>query len=134
MTALTQSRNTPSRPGLMRQDPVAAGVRIFLGAIVLLDAAGNAVSNATGAGLHAVGRAKETADNRAGIAGDAVVDSEGGVFGFAHDGSLTRGHIGKSVFVLDDQTLSATDQAGTRTATVTLTDLQGATAWVRLGL
>lgn len=134
MTALSAPRSTNRREGILHRDPVAAGVRIFLGALVLLDATGNATSNALGAGLKVRGRATATADNRSGLAGDHSVDSEAGVFEFAHDGSLTRAHVGKAVYVMDDQTLTATDKAGTLSATAVLDDLVGQVAVVRVGL
>ncbi len=41
MAALTNDRNTESRPGAVFNDPVAAGARIFAGSLVVLDAEGH---------------------------------------------------------------------------------------------
>lgn len=132
--SLTSDRNTPRRGGEGRLDPVAAGSRIFGGAIVLLDAAGNAVADAVGASLKAVGRARAIADNRSGLAADKYVESESGVFGYDAHASINRSHIGKAVYVADDHTVRADNAGATLTATVILCDLQGSIAWVRLGL
>lgn len=137
MTALTADRPTNRRPGHQLVDPVAASVRVFMGSLVVLDASGNAKPGTTATGLIARGVAQETVDNLLGAAGAKTVRTESGCFGFATDGSITRAHIGKTVYIVDDQTLSATDGSGTRSAAGVLKDLEGsgstATAWTQVG-
>jgi len=137
MTACTADRPTPSRLGYQYLDPVAASVKCYAGAIGVLDASGNLKPGVTGTGLVARGVFPRTVDNTSGAAGDVKAEVTSGVFGLASDGTLTRAHIGKSVYILDDQTVSATDGTGTRSAAGILKDLEGsgptATAWVQVG-
>ena len=137
MTACAADRNTARREARSFLDPVAGSVKIFAGSLVVLDASGNAKPGVTGTGLVARGRSEETVDNLSGAAGAKTVCSEQGVFAFASDGSLTRAHLEKTVYIVDDQTFAATDGTGTRSAGGTLKDLEGtgstAVAWVEIG-
>ena len=137
MTALAVDRRTDERAARDYQDPAAANVRIFTGALVVLDATGNARPGYTAVGLIARGRAEVTVDNSTGAAGAQVVKSRSGCFGYATDGSITRAHIGKTVYIVDDQTVAATDGTATRSAAGPLKDLEGsgatAIAWVQVG-
>lgn len=133
MAALTADRNTPNRLGMQHRHPMAANVKIFAGALVVLDAAGNAKPAVTALNLVAVGRAAERADNTGGAAGAATVNVERGVFGFASDGTIDRTCIGKTVYLVDDQTLAATDGGGTRSVAGILDDWDGTTAWLCVG-
>lgn len=117
MTAL--QKNTPrTRVGEGRRfrDPVAAGAVIFAGAIVALDAAGNAVRAVPAAEI-VRGVALAEADNTGGAIGDATVEIERGPFLIANDGTIDRTHIGSGVFVIDDNTVGA---AGTLIAGICL--------------
>jgi len=60
-----------------------------------------------------------------GGAGAKYVRVEKGVFGFLTDGTINRTHIGKTIFLVDDRTVSATDGAGTRSAAGVLDDFDG---------
>lgn len=113
MTALKKnSARTIFGDGLLCQDPVAANVRIFSGALVALDAAGNAVPAAPASPVMR-GVAEAEADNTGGAAGAQRVDIRRGAFLVSSDGSLKRTHVGKNVFVVDDNTVGA---AGTLVA------------------
>jgi len=59
MTALTEDRNTPSRPDELYQYDMAASVKAFSGGIAVLDAGGNVKPGATATGLTYVGRFEE---------------------------------------------------------------------------
>lgn len=133
MAALTQDRNTPERGGQCFSDPVAAGVVIYAGAIVVLDASGNAKPASTATGLTGRGRAKEYVDNSTGTAGDVSVAIERGVFAYTNDGTdpVTRAHIGGSAYAVDDQTVAATDGTGTRSAVGTIDDVDAYGVWVK---
>ena len=137
MVALISDRNTPKRIGAMYEDPVAAGMRIYAGAMVVLDASGNAKPACSEAGLTARGMALKEADNRLGAGGDMVVDVESGIFGLKTDATLDRTHIGKPVYFTDDQTVTATAGNGARSAAGILKDIEGAgydaIAWVQVG-
>jgi len=133
MTALTQNRNTPSKAGVDHNDPVAAATKIYQGSIVCLNAAGNAVPGATATTLIARGRALAYVDNSAGSAGDLAVPTEAGIFRLTNDGSINRSHIGKAAYIVDDQTVAATDGTGTRSVAGRIDDVDAAGVWVEIG-
>ncbi|TRD18340.1 hypothetical protein [Palleronia caenipelagi] len=93
-------------------DPVAAGAVILTGALVALDAAGNAVP-ADPAQPKMRGVALGGADNTGGAAGDLEVPIRRGTWLLKNDGSLTRTAIGSPAFIVDDETVGA---AGTLVA------------------
>lgn len=132
MTALSADRATPSRAGTMVVHPVAAATRIHAGAMVMLDAAGNAVPATTATTLKPAGRAEELVDNTAGAAGAESVQTTRGTFRWANDGSVTRAHIGGSAWAVDDQTVAATDGAGTRSACGIIRDIDALGVWVEV--
>ncbi len=92
--------------------PLAAGVRIFSGAMVALNAAGLAIPAAPAA-TRMRGVALHEADNTDGAASATSVETDRGPFLVANDGSIDRTHIGGDVFVVDDNTVGA---AGTLVA------------------
>lgn len=107
-------------------DPLAAATKIFEGAMVGLDASGNAVPAAPAVATMR-GVAFETADNTDGVAGDISITSRRGAFHFNQTG-LDRADIGSDVFVVDDNTVGAT---GTLVAGKLL-DIDAAGAWVEI--
>ena len=133
MTALTQNRDTIRKAGVDHNDPVAAATKIYQGSLVCLDAAGNAVPGATATTLVARGRAATLVDNSAGLAGDLGVPTEAGIFRFANDASINRTHIGKTAYIVDDQTVAATDGTGTRSAAGRIDDVDSVGVWVEIG-
>ena len=128
MAALTNSRNTPEMAdgGRMRVYPVEANTNIYLGGIVALDAAGNAVpasaTTTTANALKAIGRAErvhngipgQNAINNPGVAGAISIVARKGVFMFNQDNSITAAQVGLQCFALDDNTVTATDRATRR--------------------
>lgn len=92
-------------------DPVAANVQIFRGAMVALDADGNAIPAVPTAAVMR-GVAMAGADNTDGAAGAINCESKRGHFLVPQTG-LDRTNIGDDVFVVDDNTVGA---AGTLVA------------------
>lgn len=133
MAALIKDRDTPAREGVDYRADLAANAKIFAGALVVLNANGYAQGGAAAAGLTAVGRALETVDNTGGIDGAATVRYDRGVFGFANDGSITRAQIGDLAYIVDDQTVAATDNAGARSVAGLIEDVDASFVWVRVG-
>lgn len=131
MAALTSDTSTPRRLGLQYVHPLAQGVKAFAGGIAVLDATGNCRPATAAPGLLACGVFQETVDNLLGSAGAKSIRVEKGVYGFLTDGTINRTHIGKTVYLLDDQTVAATDGGGTRSPAGALDDFDGATAWIR---
>lgn len=135
MAALTADRlATTERPGSLYAHPVAAGVTIYKGALVVLDGAGNAAPATTATGLTGAGRAEEHVDNVSGAAGDETVGVKRGTFHFANDGTdvIDRTHIGGSAYAVDDQTVAATDGTGTRSAVGIIRDVDAGGVWVEI--
>ena len=129
--ALTQDRNTAQRQGDEFNHPIAAGIHIFAGSLLALDASGNAVPGTTATDLTAVGRAEEEVDNSAGSAGDLTVQARKGVFQFANDGTIARVDIGGTAFIVDDETVADSDGGGTRSAAGKIVDIDADGVWVQ---
>jgi len=133
MTALAADRNTPERDGNAVVLPVAASTKIFAGALVLVNASGNAVKGATATGLKPVGRAAELADNSAGSAGDISVRVRRGIFRFANSAAadlIDQGDIGSIAYVVDDQTVALTDGTGSRSPAGRIVDVDAQGVWI----
>jgi hypothetical protein len=125
MAALTTSRNTPEMAdgGRIRVFPVEANTNIFLGAMVALNAAGNAVpasaTTTTANAQKVMGRAErmhrgtpgQNAINTPGAAGAISIVARKGVFMFANDGTIGSAQVGLACFAVDDNTVGATDRA-----------------------
>src|SRR3569832_2774792 len=108
MTALTKDRNTHAREGDLFNFGVAASVKIFAGAIVMLNASGYATKGATATGQICVGRAEGYVDNSAGANNDQKVDVRSGVFKFANRASsdaITIAEIGATCYIVGDPTV-----------------------------
>ena len=125
MAALTNARNTPEMAdgGRMRVFPVEANTNVYLGGIVALDAAGNAVpasaTTTTANPLRVVGRAEyvlhgvpgQNAINNPGAAGAISITARKGVFLYATDGSVAAAQLGLICFALDDNNVTANNRA-----------------------
>jgi hypothetical protein len=116
MAALTKDRMTPSKElGTRQSYPVRAGAKIYLGALVSIDANGYArpagdVASEICVGIsagQAGGDEASTVDNTGGADGAKFVNVDQGVFDFATSGgsALVQADVGRSCEVLDDQTV-----------------------------
>jgi len=132
MTVLTADRNTPLRSDAEFTDPVAASMKIFAGAIVCLDATGNAVKGAVSTTLKARGIAQEPVDNSSGGAGALTVSSKRGCYRLANDGTITRADLGGTAWIVDDQTVADNNGTNTRSALGTIADVDAVGVWVRI--
>lgn len=133
MAALTKGRNTSERSGLDFSAPVAAAVLIYEGALVALDASGDATPGAVATTLTALGRADERADNSGGAAGDISVKVRKGVFRFDNSSAgdlIARVDIGNDCYIVDDQTVAKTDGTATRSIAGKIVDVDAAGVWV----
>jgi hypothetical protein len=134
MAALTTDRDTQHRKGDLWDYPVAAGKRIFIGALVALKD-GLAQPAATATGLVAVGRAEARADNASGADGAIRIHVRRGVFNFMSavgTDAITSAHVGRTVFIVDDQTVALTDAGGARSAAGRVMDVDGRGVWVEV--
>ncbi|KGE77654.1 hypothetical protein [Halomonas salina] len=134
MVAATQNRNTPTRADRRRSHPVAASALCYAGAIAVMNASGYAAPATTATGLTALGVFHAQVDNTNGADGDEIVEIERGCFRFANDGGdpIDRTLIGTTCYLVDDQTVAATDGTGTRSAAGTVDDIDDAGVWVRI--
>jgi hypothetical protein len=132
--ALTKDRNTPLRDGNDVVHPVGAAKKIYAGSLVVLNATGYSEPGSTATTLTAVGRAEEQVDNSAGADGALSITVRRGIFRFAnHVDAVTRTEIGKSCYIVDDQTVAKTDGTGTRSVAGKVIDLDSSGVWVEVG-
>ncbi len=132
MTALAADRNTPVRDGVLFSFPVAATTKIYAGAIVMLNAAGDATKGATATGQISAGRADELVDNT-GAAGAKTVKVRKGVFRWANSAAgdaITKAEIGDNCYIVDDQTVAKTDGTATRSVAGKIVDVDADGVWV----
>ncbi len=126
MAALTKARLVPCKGdtcGFTRCLPMAAATKIFNGALVMIDASGNANPAAAASGNNAfvvAGIAEETVDNSAGSAGDLSItvkaNCDDGAYGFVNSGSaaIDATHVGKLAHASDDNTVANAASSTTR--------------------
>lgn len=132
--ALNKDRNTPIRDGDKVVHPVAAATIIYAGSLVALNATGNAVPGATATTLIAAGRADERIDNRLGADGALLITVRRGTFRFFnYSGDLIgRTEIGKSCYIVDDQTVAKTSATNTRSVAGKVIDVDPYGVWVEI--
>lgn len=131
--ALAADRNTPMEDGELISVPVAAGAKIYAGALVVANATGYAAPGSTALNLTYLGRAEEFMDNSAGADGDvSVLVRRKKAFKFSNSGgdAVTQANLGKACYIVDDETVSATDGAGTQSAAGEVVGLDANGVWV----
>lgn len=140
MAALTAEKATKRKISAHDQKRVykiAANVKIYKGAMVVL-IAGKAAPAATATTIQAsVGRATKTYDNTGGSADAFDVEVEEGVFCLVNSGTdaVDANDVGADCYWVDDQTVSETNAGGntqTRAGRVYAVDSEG--VWVQVGL
>src|SRR4030067_927255 len=97
MTALAADRNTPYRESEMFALGVAPNIKIYGGAIVMLNASGYATKGAAATGQVCAGRAEDMVDNTGGADAAKTVNVRSGTFKFANSASgdlITIAEIG----------------------------------------
>ena len=107
MAALSSPYDARRKDGALLASAVAAGARVFKGGLLTVaSATGLAQSGADAAGQVFAGVAYESADNTGGAAGaKAVRILKTGVFTYAKTGAAQT-DVGKTVFLVDDNTVS----------------------------
>lgn len=134
MTALTADRNTPRAQGDLLVLDLAAATKVFAGAIVMRNAAGNGLKGATATGSVGVGVAIEQVDNSAGAAGDKTAQVRVGTFRFANSAAgdlITKADINKPAYIVDDQTVAKTSGTNTRSIAGMIAGVDAQGVWVR---
>lgn len=130
---LTADRNTLAKEGNFINAPVAAAKKIYEGALVALDASGNATPGLVATTLKSAGRAEENIDNSTGAAGDKRVLIRKGVFKFGNYAAdlITRADIGNPCYIVDDEQVARTNGTSTRSVAGTIFDVDTDGVWVR---
>lgn len=125
MTALAANKNPRARVGgakpqqIPRPLPLAANVVLYAGAIVSVDTSGNARPGRTSTTDVVVGYADRKVSNSGGSAGDKSTEGVSrGIVEMENSGSdpVTVASIGRTVYLVDDQTVAATNGTNTRIA------------------
>lgn len=113
MVALTRDRNTPLQDAGVVSVPMAGGVVIYAGALVVANAAGFAQPGTTADDLTYIGRAEASVSNAGGANGARRIQVRRLLaFKWANDGSINQSTFLRTAYIVDDQTVSASDGAG----------------------
>lgn len=133
--AATAARKTAERDGKQFSFPMDGGSQVFKGAMVALDASGNAVDVTEATGLIICGIAEESVDNTDGSNGDLRVTVRAGVFKLANataGDAITAADIGNPAYATDNETVS--DVATGRSIAGCIVDVDDdGGIWVKMG-
>lgn len=132
---MTKNAMPEHRDGMGFNDAVKAGAVIFKGAIVVLDGNGFAMQGNTIANgaASARGIAFEGKDNSAGADGAVSIELRRGCFRLknaAGGEAVTQTDINGTAYVVDDETVGRTNQAGTLIAAGTIRAVDAGGVWV----
>ena len=130
---LSNDRNTPYRETQTVVIRVAAGAKIFGGALVAVNAAGFAVPGSVSATLTYVGRAECKADNTGGADGAKSVEvRRDKAFKWINSGAdpIGQADLFKTCYIVDDQTVAKTNAASTRSVAGRIVGLDVDGVWV----
>ena len=120
----------------MQAYPVEASTTVYLGSMVALNAAGNAVPASSNAALKIIGRAEMVLNGipgqdavNAGAAGAISIVARRGVFMYGvNDGSIAGAQVGQVAFAVDDNSVSASDGGGATVVTAQSTVFPASTS------
>ena len=137
MVALVTARPTREREIKEVGYAVAAGVKIYAGAMVAIDSLGYARPAANGTTSRSMGVAMATADNTTGLAGALTVVVRRSCFAmFTTDATVAD--IGKDCWAVDDQTVTKTLPTTNpcKAGVIVATELSGTTlsVWVDMSV
>ncbi|MGD9476138.1 hypothetical protein [Shinella sp. G-2] len=133
MTALSADRPTPRAIPDKRRVPVAAGVKLFAGGLVAINAGGFLTPVTAATTLKAAGRCAKFTDNTSGGNGAVSADQELGTFRWENSSAadlITRADIGSDAYGVDDQTVAKTNGGGTRSVVGKIADVDDRGVWV----
>lgn len=132
--ALTKDRNTPFKDGELISVPVAADAVIHAGGLVVANATGYAAPGSVATTLTYLGRAEQAVDNTGGADGaETVLVRRGKAFKWANSGvdPVTQASLGKVCYIVDDETVAATNGTNTRSAAGTVVGVDADGVWVQ---
>lgn len=130
--SLTSPRATKQVEGKRRAVGVGANAKIWQGGLVMLSG-GYAVPGAAAVGAIGLGMAEETYDNTGGAAGALNAEVKTGVFCFQNSSAdpVPASQIGQNCFIVDDQTVAATNGSNTRSVAGVVFNVDADGVWVR---
>jgi len=132
--ALTTDRSSPRREGASMSVGVAIANKIFAGSMVAINSDNYAVRASADSTLRVIGRAESQQDNTSGAAGDLNIEIGTGIYLFANAVTFSKDDIGKTVYVVDDQTVDLSDLSGARPAAGRVYDVDSTgQVWVNFG-
>jgi hypothetical protein len=132
MVALSTDRNTPELMAGEREGLLGAAQAVFIGSILMRNAAGQLVKGATAVGSFGVGRAEDR--NTSVGAGVTSQRYRPGVFKFANSAAgdlIAIADIGAACYIVDDQTVAKTNGAATRSPAGIIDGVDATGVWVR---
>lgn len=133
MTATTTDRNTQYKDPYLVSVDLAAGVSVLAGTMAVINADGFAQMAATADDLTYVGRFEESVDNSLGDDGDKSAQvRRKKLFQWANDAAdpVTQVSLGQACYIVDNQTVAATDGTGTRSVAGTVLGIDSEGVWV----
>lgn len=140
MTALSGPRPITTRLGddaviNLLKVPVAAGVKLYAGSMVMIDA-GYLKPAATATGKKICGRVEKLYDNTAGSNGDLVAEVRRGTFKWNNSSSgdlIAQADVGKVCYAVDDQTVAKTDGSAARSPAGVILQVEADGVFVETG-
>lgn len=137
MAALTIDRKTPELATSDHESlPVAASTKIYGGALVAINQSGHAVPASADSTLRVAGVADALADNASGAAAAIRVLVKRGPHGFKNSAgvdAITAADAGRPCYVVDDQTVARTSNAGARPIAGLVHSVDGSDIYVDVG-
>lgn len=133
MTAITTDRNTPYKDPFILSVPLAAGVIVLAGTMAVANADGFGEMATTADDLTYLGRFDEAVDNSTGDDGDKKAQvRRKKVFAWENHGAdpVTQAGLGQLCYIVDNQTVAATDGTGTRSAAGIVLAIDDDGVWV----
>ena len=128
---LSAGRNTSEKQINFLLVLVAAQTIIYEGSLVVLEA-GYAKPGKEATGLVCLGRAEEYVNNFAGQNGDKLVRVKRGCFKFENDSDnpVTGAHVLQDCFIVDDETVSSSDESSARSVAGKVIAIESDGVWV----
>jgi hypothetical protein len=137
MTAQTADRQIVRREGETFEFPMTASVKAYIGALAVLDSAGNVKPAVTATGLIPAGVFTRQVDNSTGGAAAVTATVQPGTFRFGNSAAadeITKAEIGDTCYIVDDQTVAKTTDNASRSAAGQIVDVDTSGVWVRVGM
>jgi len=133
MVALTEDRNTKMQDAELVAQPVAANAVCHAGGLAVLNATGFAAPGTTALNLLSFGRFEQAVDNTGGADGDQeILIRRGKAFYWQNHGAdlVAQANVRQNCFIVDDQTVAATNGAGTRSIAGVVVAVDANGVWV----